>query len=190
MIPHPPAINSYDLTHNQTLRFTANAAVAQVVTYQMLLDTLLCATTAVAGVDLFNLVRIRSIKVWAAAVAGQATTVSVEYGATTTGLVGDSKLHTDTSMSIEPAFVNARPTTKSLASNFQASSATQAFFLVCPSGAVIDCELSFKNQWGLAAVAAANALVAANIGSTYLRGLDGLAIATSKMLPIYSSGSI
>jgi len=181
-IPHPMPLSKYQMTHSVNLRFTANTAVAQSITFQNLLDTVLVATTAVAGANLFYMVRVRKVEVWAILAIGTATSCSVIFDGTTAGLIGDRDIHVDTSMGVEPAHVVARPTARTLAGNFQINSAASAFRIDCPGGSVIDVHLSFVGNFG-AVAAAANALVAANAGATYLRGLDGLAIATSKMLP-------
>jgi hypothetical protein len=167
-----------------------NAAISQAITFQNLLDTMLVATTAIAGTNAFQVVRIRGVKVWAVPVLGNASTVSVEYSGLTAGAVGDSNIHSDTSMGIQPAFVNARPSARSLASTWQPNSSSAAFYLICPSGSVVDIEVSFRGGFGVALVAAQNPLVAATAGYTYLRGLDGLAIATTKFTPAYSLGNI
>jgi len=189
MISHPPTISNYVVKHSTRLRFTAGAAIDQAITFADLLDTLLVAKTAVAGSDLFQSVKVRGVEVWASPVLGTATTVIVGFLGATSGEVGDQSVHTDTSMGIQPAHVLARPTLRSLASNFQLASAGEAFYLNCPTGSVVDVELTFNGAFA-ASVAAQNALVGATAGATYLRGLDGLAVAASKLLPISSDWSI
>jgi len=183
LLSHPPQIPDFTVRHGTRLRFVANAAVGQVVTYQNLLDLFLVATTAVAGFDLFATVKIRAVEVWADAVVGNAATVSVSFDGGTAGSVGDQRWHTDTSMGIQPAHVKARPSAKALCSNYQLSSNAAAFYLACPTGAVVDVELSYVQILG-SAVAAQNALVGATPGAFYTRGLDGLAVATTKLTPV------
>lgn len=188
-ISHPPQIPSFEVRHGVRLRFVTSSAVSQSITFQNLLDTILMATTATTGADLFVSVKVRRIQVWATPVLGNATSISLLFGGGAAGAVGDQKLHTDTSMGIQPAHVAARPAAKSLASNYQVSSVDEAFFVVAPSGAVVDVEMSFVGSFN-AAVPAQNPLVAANPGAVYLRGLDGLATATTKFAPVYPAGSI
>jgi len=183
-LSHPPQLNGVELRHSTAIRFVTNAAILANITYQNLLDTILVAATATTGFDVFQSVKIRRVRVWAVPILGQATSVSVEFAGTTAGLTGDQVIHTDTSMGIQPAHVDARPNVRSLASNYQVSSANLAFALTCPSGSVVDVELSFRAQYNVA-VAAQNALVAATAGAFYLRGLDGLGVATSKFTPEY-----
>jgi len=170
--------------HGTRLRFTLNASFAAGITWADLLDTMLVAASAVAGYDQFFSVKIRAVEVWASPLLGSATTVSVIFDGGTVGLVGDQRLHTDTSMGIEPAHVRAAPAPRSLAADFQLSSTNIAFFLSAPQGAVIDLELTFVQSAAAQAQAAQNALVGATIGAPYWRGLDGLGVATSKFTPV------
>jgi hypothetical protein len=163
IIPRPPPLNALPIRHNGAFRFITNAAVADLgISFQNLLDLVLLTTSAIAAFDLFLVVRIRRIRMWAAAVVGNATTVSLAYTGGTAGAIGDQRIHTDTSMGIEPAYLSVRPAGKSLLANFQESSTAQAFQLSCPSGTVIDLDLSFMGLYG-AAVAAQNASVGAAV---------------------------
>lgn len=183
----PPQLNGVQLNHSVTMRFVTNAAVAQTaITFANLLDSVLVATSATQGYQVFQSVRVRAVEVWALPSIGQATTVQVEFGNTNAGLVGDQVIHTDTSMGIRPAHVLARPSSKSLASDFQVSGATSAFILTCPSGSVIDVQLTFHGQYS-SSTSVANALVGATTGALYLRGLDGLAVATTVFPPAISA---
>jgi hypothetical protein len=179
---HSPQLGTSVITHNTTLRFRSNAAAVTSVTFQNLLDTILFATTAVAGSDLFQTVRIKRVRLWAVPIIGGTATVSCEYAGVTAGLVGDQNVHSDMSMGVQPAHVDCRPNARSLAADFQVSSAATAFTINVPAGAVIDVELTFRGQFAVN-VAAANALVGATAGAVYLCGLDGLAIAATLYVP-------
>jgi hypothetical protein len=189
MIAHPPQLNGYELRHSCALRFVSSSAFAGNITYQNLLDTILLATSATAVYDAFLAVKIRRIRLWAVPVIGNATTVTVIFSGATIGLVGDQQVHTDTSMGIQPASVSARPSRRSLASDFQLSSANTAFQVECPSGTVIDVELTFRGAYGVP-VLAQNVAVGALTGGVYLRGLDGLAVATTKFPVITSEPTV
>jgi hypothetical protein len=179
-IPHPPQIGNLSVTHGTRLRFVTNVAVAnQTITFQNLLDTFLVATTALAPYDVFYAVKIRAIELWSEPAIGGASTVTVSYQGGAAGLVGDFKVHTDTSMGVQPAHVRAKPSPKSLSSDYQLSSPNGAVVLTCPTGTVVDVELSFIQVFSVG-VAAQNASVGATIGAFYCRGLDGLASATTK----------
>jgi hypothetical protein len=185
VISHPPSIGNLSIRHGTRMRFITNAAVASAsITFQNLLDIFLVGTAATAVSDVFYAVKIRAVEMWAESAIGAATTVSVEYAGTGNGFVGDFKVHTDTSLGVQPAHIRAKPSPKSLVSNYQVSSTQQALSLTAPSGAVIDVELSFIQIWGGGGVAAQNAAAAVNAGAFYARGLDGLAIATTKYVPV------
>ena len=190
VIPHPPQLNGIELRHTVTLRYRATAAFTNSITFQNLLDTMLVATTATAGTDLFQTVRVRGVRMWGMPAVGAASSVWLEFSGLVAGAVGDQAIHTDTSMGVQPAHVSARPSARSLASNFQLSSAAVAFGIQGPAGCVIDVELSFRSQFANNNAAAQNALVAATAGQQYLRGLDGLATATSNFVPEYTIGQI
>jgi hypothetical protein len=182
IIPHPPMIGSYAVIHGTRLRFVTNAAVAQTITYQNLLDLILVGQTALLANDLFHSVKIRRIQAWATPVLGTSTTIEIQMSGSTAGSVGSYKLVTDTSQGIEPAYVSATPVRMTLASMYQQSSAATAFSIIGPSGMVVDLDLSFKNDPGLS-VAAQNATVGATIGAVAYRGMDGLAAAATKFVP-------
>lgn len=173
MIPHPPQLPSYGITRDVRMRFQAIAAATTEITFQNLLDTVVIATGATTGADLFEAVRVNSVEVWAVAALGTPVTASVAFSGTVVGAQGDQKLHTDTSMGIEPAHVRARPDRLTQGGQFQSSSSDNAFVLVVPAGAVIDVSLTLRQPVLGEVVATQNALVAATAGTVYYRGLDG-----------------
>jgi hypothetical protein len=183
MISHPPQINSYEIRHGTRLRFTLNAAFAGNITWENLLDTILLQYSAVGASTVFHLVKVRRVHVWAESIVGSSTLVQVIFPQGAVGMTGDLKIHTDSSMGVQPAHLSVRPSRDSLASKYQSWSANTAFSLTAPLGAVVDVELSFVNQPGLN-VNALNATVAATAGSIGYRGLDGLAKATSAFTPV------
>jgi len=183
MISHPPPIGDYLITHKVKLRFLATNAFNGTVTYQNLLDTICIATSATALSDLFHQVKIRKIEVWSIAQVGTPASCSVQFNnGNITGLFGDAKFHTDTSMGIEPAYVSAKPSPNSLPDLFQVSSGSTAFTIECTAGSVIDVSLILK-QRNAAQITAGNVGVGLTAGTLYFRGLDGIAIATSDLLP-------
>ncbi len=185
MSVHPPQLKGIELRHGVTMRFITNAAFSGDITFQNLLDTFLVATTTTAGVNVFQTVKIRRVRVWANAILGSASSISVEFSGLTAGISGDQQIHTDTSMGVRPAYIDAVPSRRCLASDYQLNSSAIAMNLSVPSGAVIDVELSFRGSF-TNNTAEQNALVGATLGHFYLRGLDGLAAATSKFTPEYS----
>jgi hypothetical protein len=179
MITHPPAINDFQVRHSTILRYVATAQNSATITAQNLLDTINVATTAVAPYNLFRYVKIRKIEVWSLPALGAANTVSVTFTGNGSNVVGDERTHTDTSMGLEPAHIQVRPSKKSLISNYMVSAAVTVFNITVPPGAVIDLHLSFQGSTLANSNAAQNASVGAPVGSTFWRGFDGLAFATT-----------
>lgn len=181
-IPHPPPLQNYAVTYSRTLRWSTNAATVTQVTYQNLLDTILYSTTTVVPYDLFYMVRVRRVRLWAIAAVGTPTTITLCFDGATAGSVGDQKIHTDTSMGLEPAYVSASPARNSLASKFQISSTAVAFIMDLSSGTVVDVSLDFHSDVIGSQKQAQNNSVASTVGQLAFRGLDGLALATTKYL--------
>jgi len=180
MIPRPPQLNNYEVTHTRTLRFVCSSAVNQNITFQNLLDTILMTTSATAPFDLFFNVKLRRVKAWALPALGSQSSISITFDGIAAGFVGDRKFHTDTSMGIEPAHVSCSPAPDTLAAKWQVSSSANAFNIIAPGGTVVDVDLSFRADAYGTAVAAQNASVGATIGIVAYRGLDGLPSATTK----------
>jgi len=183
LIPHPPPLQDMGLKREVRLRFLTNAAFAGQITFENLLDCINVAATATTAYDLFYAVRVKEVEIWANALANASATVSLVFNGTTAGGLGDQKLHTDSSMGIEPAHVKARPAPMSLAAMYQIATASNAFDLVLPMGSIIDVSLSYRNPFLGNQVTVQNAPVAATAGVLYARGLDGQAAATSKFVP-------
>jgi hypothetical protein len=177
MISHPPQIPSYGIVRDVRMRFSATAAGEANITFQNLLDTILVATAATTGVDVFEQVRVNSVEIWAIAALGTPATVILEFNGSTVGAQGDKKVHTDTSMGVEPAHVKARPDPLTQGGQFQASNANSCFLLDTPAGAIIDVSLTLRQPVIGAAVASQNVLVGATAGVIYYRGLDGKTVA-------------
>jgi hypothetical protein len=178
---HPPQVNNYEIAHSIRLRFTVTAAaVSQSITPQNILDTLLVATSATVGFNLFDIFRVRQVEVWGLAALGTPSTITVLF---TTALTGDQSIHTDTSLGVKPAYVKAIPSDKSLASFFSETSNASLFTVTCPAGSILDLSCDFKTT-NAQATAAQNAIVGATTGELYYRGLDGVAIATTNFPPI------
>jgi hypothetical protein len=181
MISHPPQIPSYGITRDVRIRFTQIAAGVTNITFQNLLDTILVATTSTAASDLFEAVRVNSVELWAIAALGTPNTVTLIFDGTTLGAAGDQKLHTDTSMGVEPAHVKARPDRLTQAGQFQTTSASVAFIMNCPAGTVIDVSMTFRQPVIGTANASQNVLVGATAGAVYYRGLDGKTTALTNL---------
>jgi hypothetical protein len=176
---HPPQLNSYQVVHSTTLRFTVTAAVVnQGVTPENLLDALLVADTAVHGFQLFDAFKLRFIEIWGQAALGTPSTVELQYVENT----GDVSVHTDTSLGIKPAYLKAGPSRKSLASFWNITGGNNLLVFTAGAGSIIDVHICYRTSTA-APTALANVLVGANAGEFYWRGLDGLPIATTNFPP-------
>jgi len=182
-IAHPPQIPQLNIAHSVRMRFIAGSAANSNITFQNLLDVFLVASGATAVWDVFNAVRIRAVEVWAVPVIGNATTTEVQFLGNVAGQYGKPQVFTDTSMGVQPAHVRAVPNRQSSLALWQQSSADVAFNIQCPAGSVIDLELSYIGRFGVP-FAAQNASAATSAGAFYVRGFDGLAVATTKFVPV------
>jgi hypothetical protein len=182
-ISHPPQVPQLNIAHAVRMRFVAGSAANQNVSYQNLLDTFLVASGATAVWDVFQAVRIRAVEAWAVPVIGNASTIEVQFLGNVAGQYGKPQVWTDTSMGVQPAHVRAVPSRQSTLALWQQSSADIAFNIQCPAGTVVDLELSFIGRFGVP-TAAQNVLAATSAGAFYVRGFDGLAIATTKFVPV------
>jgi hypothetical protein len=189
MIPHPPPLPSYGITRETRMRFQSTAAASTQITFQNLLDTVLIAVGATVAADFFESVKVKSVEVWAVAALGTPVTASVIFTGTIVGAQGDQKVHTDTSMGIEPAHVKARPDPLTQVGQFQASSTDNAFLLTVPAGAVIDVSMTFRQPVLGQSVGSQNGLVGATTGVLYYRGLDGKTTALTNF-PVVGAVSV
>lgn len=139
---------------------------------------MLVATTATFGYKLFDLVKIKSVRVWGQAAVGTTTSVAVTFNTST----GDQEIHQDTSLGVRPCFVHAKPSAKSLASFYQTSSGGNCLTITAPDEAIVDVKVVFRTS-PLTPQYATNPLVGASVGELYYRGLDGLTIASTDFVP-------
>jgi len=178
---YPPQLNSYQVTHSTSLRFTVTAPVVnQQVTAENLLDAMLVSTSATSGFQLFDAFKLKYVEIWGQAGVGTPSTVGLQFSSG--GNAGDLAEHTDTSLGIKPAYLRAGPSRLSLASFWTASSGSTIFKCTAGAGSIIDVHIAYRTS-NNAPVALANALVGAAVGEFYFRGLDGLAIATTNFPP-------
>jgi len=187
MIPHPPQIRSFEITHATRLRFTVVGAgpIDGPIAVSDLLDMILFASSATQLYDVFGQVKVKSVEIWSVNVgAVQSSTVSVVFNGADVAS-GDRVIHTDTAMGIEPAYVCARPSRKSLISNYQSSTPDVAFSINAPVGSIIDVDCVFRAPFDFA-VAARNLGTGLTTGAIYLRGLDGEPFSTSQARPVLS----
>jgi hypothetical protein len=189
IISHPPQLKSYGITRDVRMRFLASSAFAGNITFEDLLDTIIVATGTTSASDLYEAVRVNAVEVWAQAAIGTPVTAIVVFDGSVLGAYGDQKVHSDTSMGVEPAHVKARPDPLTQAGQFQESTANTAFLLDVPTGSVVDVSLTFRQPVLGHNVAAQNATVASVAGTVYYRGLDGKAAAATQ-LPVQGAYAV
>jgi len=185
VIPHPPPSGNTTLSHRCRLRFVSISAFAGNITYQNLLDAINVATSASTAVDVFFCVRLKRVQIWSNGLTNVSQTLEFTYG----GLVvnGDEKMHTDMSMGIEPAYIDARPSGKSQASFWNSSSTAVAWFMDIPANSVTDVVCEFRNNLIGTGPATQFAPAGATAGAIYLRSLDGKATAAAAFTPVGST---
>jgi hypothetical protein len=149
-----------------------------------------CAT-ATTGFDLFYAVKLKRIRLWAAATQNLVDTIAVCFDAIgsvpTGGPAGDQKFHTSVSLGIEPAHIDCAPQKGAVAGMWLSNNTTNSallFELICPANTIIEIDACFRSTAnGTGGVPLANPVVAGNPGSIYWRGLDGLPIAATALPP-------
>jgi hypothetical protein len=183
VIPRPLQLANAGMVHNHIMRYVTTGTVALSISYHNLLDAILTAATATVGYQLFDLVKIAKIEMWAYNPSG-VTTLSLAFVGRALGVVGDDQAHSASSMGIEPAYLSAKPSAKCMASQFQPDTTNTAFNIYCPIATIVDIHLVYKSALeGYAPMAVTNALVAAQPGLIYYRGIDGAATAATKFTP-------
>jgi hypothetical protein len=182
-ISHPQQVDMV-LKEHKTLRYISNAAFSGIITVGDLLDTLLFATTATAGFDVMQGMKINYIELWTIGTTNVPTTVNVQYFSNAASVNSASYVISDTSIgSTEPAHVKAKVPKASNAAFWQTGANTNdsMFILNIPANTIIDLDFNFIGFTEANSLPAQNALVGATAGLIYGRGLDGLASATTKL---------
>ncbi len=189
-IPRPPALNhqSFQIL-NYRMRFYANAAFNGSIRFVDILNTRIIATTGTVAAQHYIGVRLKRVQCWSVPAVGFAAppanlnTIEVWFNSGSAE-TGDQQVFSDTSMGIEPAYLDCKPSAKSDVALWQIQSTNVAMALVLPAGAIIDLVVDFRGYPG-GGQAATNAGVGMTAGSEYGRGLDGLAFASTVLPPIY-----
>jgi len=197
----PPVLPQ--LSQGITMRFrtTSNFTGVLGVTFYNLLDTWIIAGTATNGYQLWDYVKIKRVTVRAGIQigGGGATQVpsascEVEFPGLVAGAQGSGLVKSCTSMSpFVPAIASLAPNRKSLAGMWQPSSNDTAFVIRAVDnvgaaiiGAVIDVELSFKNNPLVSPQTIASAISGATAGQIYFGSLDGARLAATAAKTVFS----
>lgn len=184
----PPNLNLYELSWSTVFRFEAQSNIVSLsVSNQNILDTYLVAITAIAGLEAFNVFRIRKVELWvpSGATIGSTNQGSCRFiGSIGTTQAGSDRTHSTSSMGADvPGHVVCKPQSHEAAAfwNNYTGVINNMFVLNLPSGGVLDLHVTFRNVAGITGTACAQALVGAVSGTTYFRGLDGLNKATTQL---------
>lgn len=193
----PQLAQGITLRFRTTTQFTGTLGVS----FYNLLDSWIIAGTATNGYQLWDYVKIRRVTVRAGlqpAGGGSATvpisTVDVEFPGLVAGAQGSGKVKSCTSMSpFVPAVVSVTPGSKSLAGMWQPSSNDTAFVFravdnvgAAMLGAIVDVELSFKNNPLVNPQAIASAISGATPGQIYFGSLDGARLAATACRTVFT----
>ena len=171
-LPNPEAALS--------LEWVSNTVFTGTITWRMLLDTVLMATTATAGYDVFYSMRLHYVEIWTpdAAAGVLANWPSLAFDSPSQG---DQRVFQIPCTS-NGGYAKCKPAKTSINGlTWQTSSSVGAFTLTDVGvGTIVRIRCTVRARMGSgAATAAANALSSATAGTMYLRGLDGLAKASS-----------
>lgn len=190
-IPNPSGLRVYSLPQSAlNLRFTCTTATTSTVTWANILDTVIMATTATQAADVFYAVRLHSVEIWLPASGAGVSTNNQCSLAFDSPTQGDQRLWVCSSFGGTGGYVKAVPSKKSLNGlTWQDSSSVGGFTLNnCPVGAVLQLNVTMRSRLGQgSAQIAAQAGSGMSVGTIYLRGLDGLAAASTKFSPIPAS---
>lgn len=191
------------LSQGITMRFRTTGSFTGVlgVTFYNLLDTWIIAGTATTGYQLWDYVKVKRVTVRVGSQIGGAgatqtpsSTCEVEFPGLVAGAQGSGIVKSCTSLTpFVPAFVTLSPGAKSLAGMWQPSSNDTAFVIRAVDnvgaailGAIVDVELSFKNNPIVAPQAIASAISGATPGQIYFGNMDGARIAATAARTVFS----
>lgn len=183
-IPNPGGLQVYGTIQcPMKLKFTCTTATTSTVTYANILDTVVMATTSTSLADVFYSARLKAVRIWTPPLAG-----SNAYQAT---IAFDSPSQGDQRVWVVSSgptggYCECKPSKSSANGKFWQDSSSIGAFTInsMPVGTLIELDLVFRSRIGPgSAVTAAQAGSGLTAGTIYLRGLDGLAAASTKFYP-------
>lgn len=183
-IPNPGGLQAYGTIQcPMKLKFTCVTATTSTITWANILDTVIMATTSTQAADVFYAARLKAIRVWTPPLVGSAgyqATVAFDSPSQ-----GDQRVYVVSSGNAG-GYCECRPSKASANGKFWEDSSSVGAFTVnsMPVGTLIEVDLVFRSRFGTgSAVTAAQAGSGMTAGTIYLRGLDGLAAASTKFYP-------
>lgn len=192
-IPNPGHLQASGIpTVSMKLKFNCGTATTSTITWANIMDTVVFASTSTTVYDLFYSARLHSVDVWLPPqVAGVATSAQMSL-AFDSPSQGDQRLWVCYS-GPNGGYMRARPSMHSINGLTWQNSSSIGGFTVnnCPVGALIQLNITFRTRMGPgSAVAASQAASGATAGTVYFRGMDGLALASTKFPPVPASYGI
>lgn len=174
-----------------SLEWVTNQVYSGTVTWRNILDLVCMATTSTAGYDVFYSCRLHYVEIWTpdAAAGVVANWPSLAFDSPSQG---DQRVFQIPCTS-NGGYAKCKPSNKSLNGlTWQTSSSVGCFTLQNVGvGTIIRIKATFRSRLGSgSATSCANALSGATAGTVYLRGLDGLATASSSFSCIPASYQI
>jgi len=180
---HPPAL-TMNLKGKAHLRYQVTSAESNfTVLIADIFDTISMAASTTVGYTLFNAIKLNYVEMWSMSLTGAPNTVSCTYNLDGNSIDSPGICKSDTSLGVaEPAHIKFSPPPKSAASFWQTYSSENLFFITAPTNTIIDiCFDYVVNNGPNAASSNQSAMAGATVGTTYGRGLDGLAAGSTKM---------
>ncbi len=177
-IPIPGGMVAKSLPESSmSLDYVLNAATSQSITWRQILDTVVFASSSTVGYDLFYSAKVHYVDIWTP------PTTFVALGAPSLAFdspsQGDQKVY-NIPVGPQGGYCRCKPSMRTINGlTWQSSSSVTCFTLNSLSaGTYLRISVTFRARQG-SPVAAQNALSSATTGAIYLRGLDGLAKASS-----------
>jgi len=176
-----------------TLRFTSTTATTAIgITAQMLLNSVLRATSSTALVQEFHYVKIRRVRlILQPRVGAGGYTIDSAIGQVKWQGAGQENglVKACTAVGVAPGVIDCKPPVRiPFLSQWNINTAGQLFIVNATSFIMLEVDVSFRTELAVNA-AAMNTGTALATGAVYARGLDGLAISSTVLLPTSLDGT-
>lgn len=183
-IPNPGGLQAYGTIQcPMKLKFTCTTATTSTITWANILDTVVMATTSTSLADVFYSARLKAVRIWTPPMAGNnAYQATIAFDSPSQG---DQRVWV-VSSGPTGGYCECRPSKSSANGKFWEDSSSVGVFTInsMPVGTLIELDLVFRSRIGPgSAVTAAQAGSGLTAGTIYLRGMDGLAAASTKFYP-------
>ncbi len=183
-IPNPGGLQAYGTIQcPMKLKFTCTTATTSTITWANILDTVVVATTSTQLADVFYSARLKAVRIWTPPMAGNnAYQATIAFDSPSQG---DQRVWV-VSSGPTGGYCECKPSKNSINGKMWEDSSSVGVFTVnsMPVGTLIELDLVFRSRLGPGSAAlAAQAGSGLTAGTIYLRGMDGLAAASTKFYP-------